>query len=492
MMLGTRQPKFASIPKYDYSVGKSVVDLAATCGLVLDPWQQDVLMHSSGKNADKWSALEVGLIVGRQNGKNAILEARELAGLFLFKEKLILHSAHEFKAAKEAFFRIQQLIENNSELKRMLKPKGGIVTSTGNESVNLKNGCRLRFVARSGGSGRGFTGDVIILDEAYALKQEAIGALMPTMSARAITGNPQIWYTSSAPWKESEVLLKLCKRGRKGAEPKLAYMEWCVPDKRRLDDDSYAKSPAFWQDVADANPGLGIRISEEFTLVEKGAMSEEMFLRERLGYWDASQVELSNIMDMPTWRAQEYDGIGESPYVISADSKPDGSFSTLAVCERVVNAEGEFVPRVEIIDYRPGTQWLIDAIEILIRKYDPNAVMIDPSTPIGGLIPDLAKKDVVDKPNASQTLLHCVSTRELTQACAEFLDNVKRGKMRHWPNVILDQSILDAKKRFVGDGFAFDRKKSDGDISPLVAVTLASHGYSVHAETSSNLWAVAL
>jgi hypothetical protein len=46
------------------------------------------------------------VIVSRQNGKGAILEARELAGLFQFGEELILHSAHEYRTAMEAFRRI--------------------------------------------------------------------------------------------------------------------------------------------------------------------------------------------------------------------------------------------------------------------------------------------------------------------------------------------------------------------------------------------------
>ena len=33
----------------------------------------------------------MGLICSRQNGKGALLEARELAGLFLLGEELILH-----------------------------------------------------------------------------------------------------------------------------------------------------------------------------------------------------------------------------------------------------------------------------------------------------------------------------------------------------------------------------------------------------------------
>lgn len=65
---------------------------------MLDEWQRFALDCMLGERADgKWAAFETALIVPRQNGKGSVLEARELAGLFLFGEQLILHSAHEFQ-----------------------------------------------------------------------------------------------------------------------------------------------------------------------------------------------------------------------------------------------------------------------------------------------------------------------------------------------------------------------------------------------------------
>ena len=73
-------------------------------GLFLDDWQQFVLRHALGERADgKWAAQTVGLTVGRQNGKGSILEARELAGLFLLGEQLIIHTAHLQKTATQHF-----------------------------------------------------------------------------------------------------------------------------------------------------------------------------------------------------------------------------------------------------------------------------------------------------------------------------------------------------------------------------------------------------
>jgi phage terminase large subunit-like protein len=114
-------------------------------------------------------------------------------------------------------------------------------------------------MARSSGSGRGFTGDTIILDEAYNLPHATLRAIFSTMSAKSINGNPQLWYTSSAGMENSEVLAQVRERGIKG-DKRLAFLEWSAPDDSDLDDRTA------W---ALANPGLNIRISEEFVERER-------------------------------------------------------------------------------------------------------------------------------------------------------------------------------------------------------------------------------
>jgi hypothetical protein len=120
-----------------------------------------------------------GLIVPRQNGKGEVLLARELAGLFLLGEERITHTAHEFKTAGDAYKRIREIILKSPDLMRRVKR---MPNSPIEKGVELKNGNTLSFIARSGGSGRGFSGDVVILDEAYDLTQDHMDAFGPTMT----------------------------------------------------------------------------------------------------------------------------------------------------------------------------------------------------------------------------------------------------------------------------------------------------------------------
>jgi hypothetical protein len=103
--MGVQVPRLWSVPRSVGSRGREAVEFAASVGLILDPWQAFVLEQGLGVGEDgKWSAFEIGLCVPRQNGKGGVIEALELAGLFLFGERLIIHSAHEFATSLEAFF----------------------------------------------------------------------------------------------------------------------------------------------------------------------------------------------------------------------------------------------------------------------------------------------------------------------------------------------------------------------------------------------------
>ena len=191
-MLGVQTPRISSIPPYRSSAGQEAIDLCSQIGLMLDPWQQFCMHHGLGERDDgKWAAFECAVVLPRQNGKDSLFEARELAGLFLFGEELLLHSAHEFKTSQEHFRRVLFWLENTDALRKRVKR---VRTSHGEEGVELLTGQRLRFVARSTGSGRGFSGDCVFLNEAFNLPATSVDALMPTMSARK---NPQLWYGSS-------------------------------------------------------------------------------------------------------------------------------------------------------------------------------------------------------------------------------------------------------------------------------------------------------
>lgn len=487
---GVQRPRIFTAPAFVSSAGQEAVELAAVAGLVLDEWQTFALHVGLGERADgRWSAFEVAINVARQNGKGAIIEARELAGLFLLGERLILHSAHEFKTSVEAFRRIVALITNCDSLRKRVK---AVRRTTGEEAIELLTGQRLRFLARSGGSGRGFTGDANMLDEDMILGDDAMGALMPTMAA---VRDPQVWYFGSAGIGSASMQLARLRRRALAAmesgepDPALAYLEWsisphlpeCAPNCTDHDD------PLSPLAVAKANPALGYRLTLEHTERERLTMGTDIYNRERLGVGDyPSDVEDTwRIIGEDPWRAL---GDGTStmsdPVAFALDVTPERSHGAIGAAGANVDDV-----HVEVVDHRPGTGWMVDRLIELVEKWEPCALVIDAGGPAASLIP--AVKKALEKLGREDLLIE-MKTREAAAAAGQFFDAVSEQRIVHLDQAPLATSLAGADKRPVGDGWAWARRGVNVDISPLVAVTHAAWGHAeradVEPEGAPNLW----
>lgn len=436
------------------------VALASEAGLTLDAWQEGILRDSL-HGEDKWTAFEVGLIAPRQNGKNAVIEARELAGLFLDEScDLIIHTAHEFATSMEASRRLLYLIESTPRLNAQI---ARVSRSHGDEGIELKDGSRIRFRTRTRSGGRGFSGDLLIFDEAMILQETAVAALVPTLSARP---NPQVWYTGSAVDQEVHehgvVLARVRERGIAGSAG-LAYREFAsqTPLEALLSDSKALDDRACW---AEANPALGIRIAPEHVAHERGSLSDRTFAVERLGAgdWPVTDPTVASLIPPALWKSlKDERSKPRDPLVLGFDVKPDRSKTAIAIAGR---REDDLV-HVEVVEHKDGTGWAAARIAELVRKHDIKTVRCDAIGPAASLLADLASHGVFVK---------TVSTSEYTQACGEFYDLAHQDKLRHLGSPELTAAINGAATRDLGEAWAWARKKSSVDISPLVAVTLAA------------------
>lgn len=463
-VLGAQRPRICSVPAaFSPGAGAEAIELAQLAGLELDEWQKFVLTSSLGEREDgRWSAPNVGLVCPRQNGKNAILEARELAGLFLFGEEVLIHSAHEQATASEQFRRVLALIDNTPELrKRMLRP----IRGKGSEAIELRSGQRILFKSRTGGSIRGFSVDLVVFDEAYNLPETAISAMVPTRSVRPTT---QIWYTSSAVDQEKHphgtALARQRGRGIAGSS-KIAYFEWSVEgDDPGAVPPDVAGDPVAW---AMANPTYGIRLSEEAVANEyDGDMGPREFAVERLGIGDWPRSDGDNrIIPRAEWMAcaDESPHSMESP-AFAVDSDPQHRWSSIAVA--ATRPDG--AAHIEIVERQPGVDWLAEACADIQESNSRAVFVVDERGPVSPLIAELERAGV-------RVLL--ADTRAYVWACVQFVDAVRTRSIRFIPpEADLDDAMAGATARPVGDSWAWSRKNSTVDISPLVASTLAFWG----------------
>src|SRR5690349_11714489 len=161
--------------------------------------------------AGRRAAFEVAVIGARQNIKTGLFKIAALGEAFIVETPLLVWSAHEFPTAQEAFRDLAELIESNPDLDREVR---AIYRGNGDESIELLNGCRIKFKARTKAGGKGLSGKRVVLDEAFALQPSHMGSLLPLLSAQ---DEPQVWYGSSAGYADSDVLRSIRDRGRKGS-----------------------------------------------------------------------------------------------------------------------------------------------------------------------------------------------------------------------------------------------------------------------------------
>jgi hypothetical protein len=478
---GSRRPRIRSVPPYRSSAGAEAIELAALAGLDLDPWQQDVIVDSLGETDEfVWAAPEVALVCPRQNGKNAILEARELAGLFLVGERLIIHSAHQYDTSIEAYRRLRFLVENTPELHRRvnrynathgeegIELRSSPVISAGPGGLVRSPAPRIRFRTRTKGGGRGFSGDCVIFDEAMIFPEASLAAILPIVSARP---NPQIWYTGSSVdqviHEQGYVLARVRERGLKGDDPRLAYFEWSVDRKTPTDvEPDVANAPESW---AQANPALGIRISPEYVSGERAAMGARNFAVERLGVgdWPNPDMVEESVIDMDEWAEHEdRDAEFEEPFAVAFDVSPDRSSSAIGCAG--LSTDG--YPMVEVAMEGAGTSWVVPAVLKIVREQKPLVVACDAVGAAASLMLELEKEGVE---------VVAMSARDHANATGGLYDDATEGDLVHLGQMSLTAAVRGATQRPLGGAWAWNRKTSAVDICPLVACTLALGAYRI-------------
>jgi hypothetical protein len=450
------QPTYSWVPPHATSGGTEAVELAASAGLQLDPWQAWSLDGVLAERDDGGlAAFETGIIVSRQNGKGAILEALALNWLFLEDVELVLWSAHEFKTAAEAFRRMRLLLQGAPDLWPLVER---ITTANGDEAIELTTGQRIKFVARSKASGRGFTGDKIILDEAYDLDGDQIAALLPTL---ATVQDPQLIYTSSAGMADSAVLRAVRDRGRAGGDPGLCWLEWCAlpagVDDRGL--------PVY--DLDDrrewrrANPGTATaRITEDFIANERRAMIAlpDKFQRERLGVWDEPNDAVKPITSAD-WAATRVP-------VSTPTAGAPRFFITIggngaAVIAAAATAAEDGRPHVELADQQPGTDWLPARLAELAENWPGALFGAGKAGPVAGLV----------EADALPVDIELLPAAEMAQACVHHAALSREGKYTHTADAITDISREGAVSKPAGDGLWVWNWRASTALAPIAAYT---------------------
>lgn len=483
-LTGRQEPENLVMASGDDREGKQVVELGRRAGSSLLPWQcGNVIGMSLRTPAGTWVHQTALLIVPRQNGKSEILVDIILYRVFVLDET-VLYTAHEWKSAQPIAERLIKMIEMRPSLAKRVKKQNN---SQGEAKIILKgpsNPNRPRFDSkgnpkigqvvfrtRSAKAGRGLDEvDTLIYDEAFDVSDEDVASIGPTQD---VAKDPQVIYASSAVDRESPThrngvqLSSLRALALSGEDPGIYLAEYRAPE------GADRESVETWKL---SNPSFGVLKSERkiknLMRNMNSPAGQKSFDVEALGvgdYFEFDQIEDDDplVIDLGHWD----DLIDTAPEVtgttcLAVDFSNDVVDRTCTVAVAVRTRGGIHVQ----IGYH-GPAKVSDVVDFIVKATEinnPVAVVIDPRSAAAVLIKPLTDKGVEPE---------LVNGSTVAAATAEFLQRVADYTLTHDDDRRLVEAITVAKLRSVGDaGTAWARRKSDGDICQLVAVTNAAWG----------------
>jgi hypothetical protein len=315
-------------------------------------------------------------------------------------------------------------------------------------------------------SGHGQTLDLGVIDEAFAQRDERLAqAFRPAMMTRPMA---QVWILSTMGTEESLFLHDRVDDGRArveaGERSGVAYFEWSAADDDDPDD------PATWWRCM---PALGHTVSQAVVQADHDAMEPDEFAR---AYLNRRTAGGRPVIDAASWgRAIDHQSQLVGMPCFAVDVTPDRAWTTIAAA----GWRSDRRVHIEVVDHRPGTDWAPARVAALYDKWRPWPVVIDPASPAGSLLVDLASLNV-----ATETL----GGRDYGMACGHFYDAVTAdpSALVHRDQPVLNSAVASARKRVLGDSWAWARRIG-GDVSPLVAATLARYGLVRHGEGTFRL-----
>jgi hypothetical protein len=368
----------------------------------------------------------------------------------------------------EIFRRMRGMIEDSPELSRELKTGStsrstGVKLTHGAEGFEFTDDRRVRFRTRSKGGGRGWTAGFIFFDEAMILPEDVQAAMFFALSGASEFGDPQVWYSGSAVDQEVHehgvVFSRVRERGLKGEDPTLAWFDWSVEG-----DDPDLVMPNVLTDREtwlQANPALGKRIAYDWVEVELRSMSQRNFAVERLGIgdWPRTDHLAHNPIDYADWMELEDEhGIIQTPGAIAYDVSPERKASVSIAGKRL-----DDLGQVEVIESKNGTAWVAPLVA-RIAKEQRIPVVCDGRGPAASVAPEIRDLGV-------EVIL--LSSTDHAEACGRLMDSVERRAFRHLNDPELNGAVRGACTRPLGDAWAWSRRSSATNISPLVSATLA-------------------
>lgn len=426
------------------------------------------LHHESG-----FRFKNVVVLVARQSGKSTLSQILALWFMYVYGFDLVLGTAQDLDTAEEVWQGAVDLVtevdlEDSPVRPDLFELYKRTVMVNGKKSLELTTGARYKAKAAGRRSGRGLSGDLVLLDELREHQSwDAWGAITKTTMAR---DEAMVWALSNAGDSLSVVLTYLRKMAHAaigdpdgingGSNPAdLIVAEVDVEDLEiNQDDDSlgifeWSAPPGcdIWDrdGWAQANPSLGYKISERTVASAAKTDPDGIFRTEVLCQW--VQNVTPSAIDPEAWGVLSDPSVayGQSP-VYAVATSPDRTWTALAAAWRRPDGRAHVV----LLDYKPGTDWVAAAVA---ERRASRAGRVHVDTASRGLVLGAEEPSGQVQAQAHNALWDAVAAAQITNGGESAMSVAVRAS-RWKPQ---------------GDTRVLDRKGT-ADISPIVAASLAA------------------
>jgi phage terminase large subunit-like protein len=444
--------------------GPKVAAIAREMGFELMPWQQQVVNTACemvpGPTGELVPAFRrVIVTVPRQSGKTTLLLALFVNRLLQPGRHDVVYGAQDRQSARAKWEEHVHMFQS-SPLARTHRHT--LTRVNGSEKLRIDaNRSTWSITANTEKAGHGSTPALVCLDEAFALVDNRLEqAYVPAMKN---VPEGQFWIVSTAGTAASLYLAEQVELGRAaalaGQTTGVAYFEWSAPD------DADPADENVWRECM---PALGhTRETIDQLRADFASLPLGEWRRAYLNQWTRTDERVipSHVWD----RAGRGPLIISRPIVLAVDIAPDRSAASITSAGAV---DPDGTAGVILEYHAPGVDGLVPELLRLCRQLRPVSVVLDSRGPVTSHTEELRAR--------LPCPIDTTSTAQFTGACARFLDELVAGTVVHERCDPLDVAVSSAARRPIGDAWAWTRARSSGDITPLVAASIALAAHRDH------------
>lgn len=427
-------------------------------GVELMPWQEHFLIRALETLPNgKLRFRTILLIVARQNGKSFVMIILALFYMMvLAPEDTVLGTAQDLTTSEGTWEQAKDLLLGHPELRSMVDGKPSMIR--GAKRLRLTTGSEWKVAAAGSAGGRGSSTSLVLMDELR--EQYNWDAWNATSNTTLTRDSGIVLGVSNAGDSRSVVLRDLRKRAmsRLGdVDSTTLLVEWSAKEKSDPDD---------VVQIAQADPAVGYKMTWDALRAQRENSTDAAWLTENMGIWITAQMSgpwgegVWDLCAAPGSRLRE-----DSPLALAVDISLDMSATYIAVAG--YNQAGKV--HVEVIAVRAGDSWVAPWLDARWEAIGAMGVAVQGR---GAASSDLA--EVLD--HRGLPVMPVIGS-ELTEAHMRFYQAVRDGVVAHLGQPPLDLAAAGAALKYVSDGrFLIDKRKSQTNSAPLVAVALA-YGY---------------